>query len=305
MSVASVGTGARRRTSVVPGAVLGSWVVLAALALTALIAPAVSPADPTRQDLRGRLASPTFGATVTASGPVEGSTDASQAPRTLVGALGRDHLGRDILSRTLHALRTSLALAAIGTLVGVTVGSLLGLLSGMAGGRVDDAIMFLVDVQIALPFVLMALVAIAVFGTNVVVLVAIIGLAGWDGYARVVRGQVLSARSMPYVEASRALGADDARVALRHVLPNVGTPIVVLASFNFTSIILLESALSFLGLGVQPPAVSLGLMIAAGREYLLTAWWMAIVPSIVLVSITMSVGLTSDWLRDRFDPRTR
>lgn len=302
MSVAAVDTRERRRAGGVPVAVLASWVVLAALALTALFAPALAPADPTRQDLRGRLAAPTIGSASATSGSAAGE---AQASRSLIGTLGRDHLGRDVLSRSLFALRTSLALAAIGTVIGVTIGSLLGLLSGMAGGRIDDAIMFLVDVQIALPFVLMALVAIAVFGTNVVVLVTIIGLAGWDGYARVVRGQVLSARSMPYVEASRALGANDARLAIRHVIPNVGTPIVVLASFNFTSIILLESALSFLGLGVQPPAVSLGLMIAAGREYLLTAWWMAIVPSIVLVAITMSVGLTSDWLRDRFDPRTR
>lgn len=284
-----------------PAAIVASWLVLATFALAGLVAPWLAPVDQTRQDLRGRLAAPTMSAQASAAASAS-SHGSLAAP--LGGALGRDHLGRDVLSRTLYAVRTSLALALVGTMVGVTVGSLLGLLSGMAGGRVDEALMFLVDVQIALPFILLALVAIAVFGTNVVVLVTVIGLAGWDGYARVVRGQVLSTRRMPYVEATRALGATRARVALRHVLPNVGTPIVVLASFNFTSIILLESALSFLGLGVQPPAVSLGLMIAAGREYLLTAWWMAIVPSVALVAITMSVGLTSDWLRDRFDPRT-
>ncbi len=276
----------RRR---LPRTVLAGWWLLALVALAGLAAPLLAPHDPTSQDLRARLAPP---------------TGLSQTAQAASRPLGSDHLGRDVLSRTLFAIRTSLGLALVGTLVGATIGAGLGLVAGMASGRVDDAIMFAVDVQLALPFVLVALVAIAVFGTHPLVLVAVIGLAGWDGYARVVRGQVLSAKRQAYVEASRALGAAPWRVALRHVLPNVGTPIIVLASFNFTSIILLESALSFLGLGVQPPAVSLGLMIAAGREYLLTAWWMAVVPSAVLVLVTTTVGLVSDWLRDRFDPRT-
>jgi peptide/nickel transport system permease protein len=263
--------------------------VFVLIALAGLLAPWLAPHDPARQDLRARLAAPT-GASAGADG--------------VVRPLGSDHLGRDVASRTLYAIRTSLGIAIVGTLVGATLGSLLGLTSGMAGGRVDDAIMFAVDVQLALPFILLALVAIAVFGTHPVVLVGIIGLSGWDGYARVVRGQVLSAKRAPYVEASRALGVPPVVVALRHVLPNVGTPIVVLASFNFTSIVLLESSLSFLGLGVQPPGVSLGLLIAYGREYLLNASWMTLAPAAVLVLLTMSVGIVSDALRDRFDPRT-
>jgi len=284
--MATVGRSPRRP---VPRTVVAGWCLLGLVALAGLAAPLLAPHDPTRQDLRARL------------GPPTGLRSATE-PGARV--LGSDHLGRDVLSRTLFAIRTSLGLAIVGTAVGATIGAGLGLAAGMAGGRVDDAIMFAVDVQLALPFVLVALVAIAVFGTHPVVLVAVVGLAGWDGYARVVRGQVLSAKRQAYVEASRALGAAPTRVAIRHVLPNVGTPIIVIASFNFTSIILLESALSFLGLGVQPPAVSLGLMIAAGREYLLTAWWMAVVPSAVLVLVTTTVGLVSDWLRDRFDPRT-
>lgn len=269
-----------------PVTIMVCLVIFGCLVTSGLLAPMLSAHEPARQDLRGRLAAPTYD-----------FGDGSHA-------FGTDHLGRDVFSRVMHALRTSLGIALVGTLVGVTFGTLLGLLSGMAGGRVDQFIMFLVDVQIALPFVLLALVAIAVFGTNILVLVVVIGLAGWDTYARMVRGQVLSAKRLPYVDATRALGGSALRLAFRHVLPNVWTPLVVLASFNFTSIILLESSLSFLGLGVQPPAVSLGLLISAGREYLLTAWWIAAFPSVALVLITMTVGLLSDWLRDRFDPRT-
>lgn len=283
---APTGAARPRRRRSVPVAIAVCLTLFGAMVALALLAPSISPHEPARQDLRGRLAAPSF-----------------TVERTSY-ALGSDHLGRDVFARVLYALRTSLGIALVGTMVGATVGTLLGLLSGMAGGRIDQAIMFLVDVQIALPFVLLALVVIAVFGTNVVVLVAVIGMAGWDTYARMVRGQVLSAKRLPYVDATRALGGSSLRIALRHVLPNVGTPLIVLASFNFTSIILLESALSFLGLGVQPPAVSLGLLIAGGREYLLTAWWIAAFPSAALIIITMTVGLISDWLRDRFDPRT-
>lgn len=287
--IAGVRAPARARRRRARPTVALATAVFAVIALAGLLAPWLAPHDPARQDLRARLAAPT-GITRTADGAVR--------------PLGSDHLGRDVASRTLFAIRTSLGIAIVGTLVGAALGSLLGLASGMAGGRVDDAIMFGVDVQLAMPFILLALVAIAAFGTHPVVLVGIIGLSGWDGYARVVRGQVLSTKRAPFVEASHALGVPPAIVALRHVLPNVGTPIVVLASFNFTSIVLLESSLSFLGLGVQPPGVSLGLLIAYGREYLLTAPWMTLAPAAVLVLLTMSVGIVSDALRDRFDPRT-
>lgn len=278
----------QRSRRLVPPTVLLAMVLFGGLVLAGLLAPLIAPQDPARQDLRGRLAEPTGLLSETARHP-----------------LGADHLGRDLLSRVLYGLRTSLGVALIGTMVGLTIGALLGLASGMVGGRFDEVVMFFVDVQLAIPFILMVLVSVAVFGTHPLVLIGVIGLAGWDGYARMVRGQVLSAKRQAYVEASRALGGRELRIAMRHVLPNVGTPLVVLASFNFTSIILLESSLSYLGLGVQPPGVSLGLLIAAGREYLLTAWWITVFPSVALVLITMSVGLISDWLRDRFDPRTR
>lgn len=259
--------------------------IFAALVAVALLAPVISPHAPTEQNLLARLQPPAF------LGGGESHL------------FGTDHLGRDVFSRVLYALRTSLLIALVGTLIGVSFGTLLGLVSGILGGFVGSLTMFLVDVQLAVPFILLVLIAIAVFGTNPVVYTVLIGLNGWETYVRITRGQVLATRHLDYVEAARALGASSPRLALQHVLPNVMTPVIVLATFNFASIILIESALSFLGLGVQPPNVSLGLLISEGREYLVSAWWMAIFPSLVLVLITLTVCLLGDWLRDLLDPR--
>lgn len=256
------------------------------LVLAAILAPQLAPHDIRSQSLLSRL----------------------QPPALLGGApsylLGTDQLGRDIFSRLLFALRTSLTIAMLGMLIGVTIGTALGLISGLLGGLVDDIIMFAVDTQAALPFTLLAITAVALFGTSPTVLITIIGLAGWDTYARVVRGQVLAARELPFVEASRALGAPLWQMAAQHILPNVISPILVLATMNFSTIVLTESALSFLGLGIQPPATSLGQMLGEGRDYMATAWWIAAAPATVIVVITMIVSLIGDWLRDELDPAT-
>ncbi len=219
--------------------------------------------------------------------------------------LGTDQLGRDVLSRLLFALRTTLGIASLGMLVGLTLGTSLGLLAGLARGRIEAAIMFAVDTQAALPFTLLALIAVALFGNSPLILVLIIGLAGWDTYARVVRGQVLSLNKQPFIEATRALGASSWRVAVRHILPNIASPLLVLATLNFSAIVLVESALSFLGLGVQPPHTSLGSMLGAGRDYLASAWWIAAVPGVVIVLISMLISLIGDWVRDVLDPNLR
>ena len=265
-----------------PVPIKGCILMLCALFIAALFIPSISPHDPTRQDLRARLVAPTL-----QNGHL----------------MGTDHLGRDLLARNVQGLRTSLTIALIGTLIGATIGTLLGVISAMLGGITDNLIMFFVDVQMAIPFTLLALIAVAIFGTNLIVFVSIIGLAGWDGYARMVRGQVLSAKKLEFVEAARALGARGPRVSLLHILPNILSPLIVLITFNFSSIVLLEASLSFLGLGVQPPNTSLGLLISFGREYLANAWWITLFPSLILVTITMSVSLIGDWLRDKFDPR--
>jgi peptide/nickel transport system permease protein len=217
--------------------------------------------------------------------------------------LGTDQLGRDILSRCLHGARVSVGIALLGLALSCVVGTAAGLVSGIAGGIVDRAIMMVVDIFITVPFLLLVLVGVAVFGSSIPVLIVLVGLARWESYARVVRGQVLQVREMPFIEASRALGATPWRIAIRHVLPNIASPLIVLLTLNFPSILLLESSLSFLGIGVQPPTASLGRMVGDGRDHLVFAWWVAVAPAGVIVMITFIVQMLGDWLRDALDVR--
>ena len=278
----------QRQLSAVPPAIRVCLVLAAVLVAVALLAPVLAPYDIRTQSLLTRLKPPI---------PLAGHDPAF--------VLGTDQLGRDVLSRLLFALRTTLGIASSGMLVGLTLGTGLGLLAGLARGRTEALIMFAVDTQAALPFTLLALTAVALFGNSPLILVAVIGLAGWDTYARVVRGQVLSVSQQPYLEAARALGASRRRAALRHILPNIASPLLVLATLNFSAIVLVESALSFLGLGVQPPNTSLGSMLGAGRDYLASAWWIAAVPGAAVVLISLLVSLLGDWLRDVLDPNLR
>jgi len=269
------------------GLVMLSWLVLFGLVVMALGAPVLAPYDVREQQLLNRLAPPS----------AMGGTEEH--------VLGTDHLGRDVLSRLLFAMRTTLLVAALGTAIGLALGTSLGLLSALAGGFVDASIMFLVDVQASLPFVLVALAMIAFFGSSMLLMILVVGVAGWEVYARVVRGQVLSMRGLIFVEAARALGAKPTRVALKHVLPNVATTLYVMATVNFSHVILLESALSFLGLGVQPPRTSLGSLLGSGREYMLTNWTLAAIPGATIVLITVAISLIGDWLTEWSDPRQR
>jgi peptide/nickel transport system permease protein len=163
--------------------------------------------------------------------------------------------------------------------------------------------MTLVDIQISIPFLLITLVGLTVSGTDISVLVILVGIAGWETYARLIRGQVLAIRAMPYVEASLALGVTGSRLIYRHVLPNVVSPLIVLLTLNFPSLLLLESSLSFLGIGVQPPTPSLGRMVGEGRDYLLSAWWVVAAPSAAILMVTLVIQLIGDWLRDILDVR--
>lgn len=272
----------RRRRSQLPWFVWVSIVILGVLTAAAILAPVIAPFSPTDQKLLTRLTPPALNSS---------------------NILGTDELGRDVLSRVIHALRPSILIAVLGTLVGLTIGSILGVISGAAGGRIDELIMTAVDAQLAIPFILIALIAVTIFGSSFVVLVLVVGFAGWESYARLVRGQVLAVREQPYIEAARSMGAPAWQVALRHLLPNITSPILVMATMNFTGIILLESSLSFLGLGIQPPTPSLGSMVGAGRDYMARAWWVIAMPSVALFMLTMSTALIGDWLRDRLDSR--
>lgn len=269
----------------VPFSVYLSIVFLAAIVLAGAFAPMLAPWGYDSQDLAARLQGP---------GILGGSSQ---------HLLGTDELGRDILTRLLFAIRTSLVTALVGTLIAALIGTALGSTAALRKGIVGEALMMLADVQASIPFLLFAIAVLGFAGSSMPVLMIIIGLNGWDTYARLARGLVLAAAEEPYVEASRLIGASRLRTFLRDILPNILGVLVVQMTLNFPGAILLESGLSFLGIGVQPPLTSLGLMVGAGREYLLYAWWMSVFPGLVLLATTMSVSLLGDWLRDRLDPR--
>jgi peptide/nickel transport system permease protein len=216
--------------------------------------------------------------------------------------LGTDNLGRDVLSRLLYGLRTSVGIALAGTLIGTTVGTALGFIAAQARGLVDEILMMLVDVQAAVPYVIVALAALAFFGNDLILFVVLLGLEGWERYARLARGLVIAELAKPYALAIRGFGASAWRLHLRHVLPNIAAALIVQATIYFPWVILLETSISFLGLGIQPPQTSLGLMLGQGRAYLANAWWIAVAPGVAIFVTTLAVSLVGDWLRDRFDP---
>ena len=219
--------------------------------------------------------------------------------------LGTDGLGRDVFSRLLYALRTSVLIAFCGTLIGSVIGTMLGFLAAHFRGWVDEVVMLLVDFQASMPFLIIALAILAFFGNSFELFLIVVGFYGWEVYARLTRGLVLQANAQGYAFAVRTLGVHPFRIYVRHVLPNILSVLVVQVTLNFPELILLETSLSFLGLGVQPPETSLGLMLGEGRNYIATAWWMAIPAGVVIFLTTLSVSLLGDWLRDRLDPTLR
>ena len=219
--------------------------------------------------------------------------------------LGTDGLGRDVLSRLIFAMRASILIAFCGTLIGSVVGTLLGFLAAHFRGWVEEAIMLMVDFQASMPFLIIALAILAFFGNSFELFLFVVGFYGWEVYARLTRGLVLQANAQGYAFAIRTLGVHPLRIYVRHVLPNILSVLVVQVTLNFPELILLETSLSFLGLGVQPPQTSLGLMLGEGRNYIATAWWMAIPAGVAIFVTTLSVSLLGDWLRDRLDPTLR
>jgi peptide/nickel transport system permease protein len=284
-AAAAEARGRRRR---VPWLVVGGLGFVGLLIVVALAAPLIAPQDPTRQALRGRLGAPTLHG-------VDGRAH----------LLGTDHLGRDVLSRVIYGSQVSLMVGFSAVVVGGVLGSAAGILAGFSRGRMDAIIMTVADAQLAFPFILLAIGIIAVLGPSFPTLVVVIGLSGWVSYARILRSQVLVVRSREFVESIHALGGSLARIVLRHVLPNVLSSIVVIATLELARAIVLEATLSFLGLGVQPPTPSWGGMVHEGREYLDTAWWISTFPGLVLMITSIVVSRTGDWLRDVLDPTLR
>jgi peptide/nickel transport system permease protein len=272
----------------VTGTAWASAALLLFIVLSAALAPLLAPHSPYDQELLARLSPPAW--------LPGGSWDRP---------LGADDLGRDVLSRLLYGSRVSLIVGLSAAIIGSVVGTLLGLLAGYAGGFVGDTIMLLADAQLALPFLVLAIGLIAVVGPSLGVLIILAGVSGWTAYARVTRGLVLGLLEQEFVLAARALGASTPRLLLKHICPNLISTVAVLATLQLASVILLESTLSFLGLGVQPPEPSWGSMLGAGREYLNTAWWISVFPGLALMATILAVSLGGDWLRDILDPNLR
>ena len=242
--------------------------------------------------------------------PVKPSVSQRLAPPWGLGGtpahlLGTDNLGRDILARLLYGGRISLALAVTAVAIAGVVGVVVGLAASWGSARADAVIMRVADVQLAFPVIMLAIAIVAVVGTNPLALVGVLALSGWVLYARTIRAHVLTIRGLDYIDAAHTLGASDMRIILRHVLPNTVAPILVIGSSQFATMVLLESGLSFLGMGIQAPLPSWGLMLAEGRDYLSNAWWLATAPGLMIAVVVLGANLLGDGLRDLLDPTLR
>jgi peptide/nickel transport system permease protein len=283
--VRPVATPARRRMSF--RAVFGMTVLLL-IGGAALAAPQIAPWDPGRQMLVKRLRPPAW-----------------QARGLREHPLGTDHLGRDILSRILYGGRISLGVGLSAVTLSCLIGVTLGLLAGFHGGRTDAFIMRVVDVFLAIPYILLAMGVVFALGPSLLNVILVMAVTRWVQFARIVRADVLSIREREFVSGARARGNRSMRLLLRHVLPNALTPIIVVATLELAFMIIYESALSFLGLGVQPPTPTWGWMLADGRNYVSTAWWLATIPGLAIMLTVLAVNLLGDWLRDTLDPRLK
>ncbi|WJR66187.1 ABC transporter permease [Neorhizobium sp. CSC1952] len=263
-------------------------IVLAVAVLVAIVGNVFTPYGMSQQNLLARLKPPAF---MTGGNP--------NFP------LGTDRIGRDMVARLIAGLQMSLSVAIAGTIIGAVFGSLVGFIAAHFRGWVSEALMMLVDFQASLPFILITLTLLAFFGNSMTFFVILMGLFGWEKYARLARGVVLSAINQPYAKAIVALGAGNGRLYLKHVLPNVASALIVQVTLTFPQIILLETSLSFLGLGIQAPQTSLGQILGDGRDYLSTAWWISVWPGLVIFLVTLSMSIVGDWLRDRLDPMLR
>jgi peptide/nickel transport system permease protein len=269
--------------------VLVAFLILAVIVFCALFPSSLAPHGPNEQEITLRLKPPGWMHGGSASYP-----------------LGTDQLGRDVFSRVIYGARISLIVALSALAISGTIGVTIGLLAGYYGGRLDDWIMRVADIQLSIPYVLLAIAIIVVIGTSTQNVVLVLALYGWVVYARLARGQTLSLREREFIQAYRAMGARDWRIIVQHILPNLLSAVIVVGSLELAGIITLESSLSFLGLGIQPPTVSWGVMLADGRTYLLGgAWWVVTFPGAAITLTVLSINVLADWLRDVLDPRLK
>jgi len=281
---------------------LAGVVILLLIALAAVTAPLIAPHDPYQGNLAVSRQCPAFTACPNLGGSFARNT-ATQG--SLEYPLGTDPNGRDVLSRIIYAAQISLIVGITAVVIGGTVGVVAGLVSGYYGGALDSIIMRIADVQLAFPFILLAIMVVSVLGGGVVNVIIVLGIGSWVPYARIVRGQVLSARSQEYVLSAQAIGARDTVILFRHILPNVLTPAIIIATFGVAAAIIGEATLSFLGVGIQAPTPTWGNMLADGRSYVASAWWLATFPGLAIMLTVLSINVIGDWLRDYLDPRLR
>jgi peptide/nickel transport system permease protein len=281
---ASVGLRVLRRSPLMTAGL----VMVGLVVLCALLAPFVGTRDPIQQNLALANRPPVWQARGTAQAP-----------------LGTDQFGRDVWSRIVYGAQISLAVGTVASLLGGVVGVTAGLVAGFYGGKVDTVVMRIVDLNLAFPLILLALAIAAILGPSLQNLILVMALTTWMIYARVVRGLALTLREQEFVQAIRALGAHDRRIIARHVLPNILPPVMVIWTLEVARVILMESALSFLGLGVPPPTPTWGRMLAEGRDYLVVAGWISIFPGIAIMVTVLGINFLGDGLRDLLDPRLR
>ncbi|GKX33891.1 MAG: ABC transporter permease [Rhizobiaceae bacterium MnEN-MB40S] len=258
------------------------WIALCAVVVA--FAPLIAPYDFMAMDLPARLTPPVFFGGV------------------WTHPLGTDELGRDVLSRLIISIRISVVIAFLSTLIAATLGVTLGFLAAYFRGRVEQLILILIDAQASMPFMIIALAVLAFLGNSLTLFVILMGFYGWERIARIARGLAISANEQGYATAVRDLGASPWRIYSRHILPNIASTLIVSMTLNFPEVILLESGLSFLGLGIQPPMTSLGNMVGYGRDYIQSAPWIMLAPSVAIVLTTLSISIVGDWMRDLFDP---
>lgn len=276
----------KRRTA--PISIIILIALFATLFIFSMMAPVLFPIDLGATDITNRLKSPSF-----MSNGAEGHI------------LGTDSLGRDFFIRLVYGTRNSLLIGLSSMLIAAAIGTILGVLSGICGGWVDLVISFIVDARLSIPFLILAIVLSSVFGSDKITMTLIIGFTGWATFARLIRGQILQLKNQNFIICSKTMGASNFRMLFEHYLPNIGSILIVEATLKLSSFILLESSLSFLGLGIQPPDTSLGVLVSNGRDYLMTNWWLAIIPSIIIVFIVLDISLIGDWLRDKLDPKLK
>ena len=262
--------------------------ILVLFFVTGVFAPLLAPHDPERGVLRDRNLPPAWEA--------GGSSEF---------LLGTDHLGRDMLSRVIFGARISLAVAAVTLGVGMVIGVASGLIAGWYGGWLDELMMRIVDIKLAIPTILLALVLVLALGQSFLIIVAILAIAVWPRFARNVRGEVLQLKTMDFVALAKVAGASTPRILFIHIFPGVINTLIVLATLEVGIVILLESTLSFLGAGVPPPTPAWGSMVSDGRDRLAVAWWISTMPGVAIMLTVLSMNLFGDWLRDRLDPRLR